>query len=126
MHCFKILIALLFMTLPAIAVSVAPFRIIMVHSYHHGFEWTDSVDEGFEKGLSKYYRVQVVSRYYLDAKKNPSKIHEAAESILKELKNTPFDLLFITDDDAMKNVGVKYINSNKYLVFAGINNSLSE
>ena len=100
-------------------------KIAIVHSYHRGFVWTDDVESGFLKSMEKEFQVQVVKRFYLDAKLHPELISQKGAEALDALRSTNFDLLFITDDDAMKEVGIHFKNTDRYLIFAGINELLS-
>jgi ABC-type uncharacterized transport system substrate-binding protein len=136
---------LFFLTLTILALSIAPsanaqdpniepmqtltgkaVRVFIVHSYHPDFEWTKDLDAGFIQQLSKSYQVNVVDRTYLNAKLDPVNINRESESIKAKLNSSSWDLLFITDDDAMKEIGIHYLkDSKKILIFCGINRMLS-
>lgn len=100
-------------------------RLVVVHSYHSGFPWTEALEEGFTSKLSKFKRIEVVQRFYLDSKRKPKNISRTAESVLTKLRGQNFDLVFLTDDDAMKNVGRSLVNAGYLTVFAGLNGAIS-
>lgn len=100
--------------------------IVVVHSYHKGFVWSEKVEQGFLSKLSNEYDVTVAKKFYLNAKLNPSGVPKESESILNQLGDIKYNLLFTTDDEAFASIGKKVLNNGKLVVFAGMNKSLSD
>ncbi len=108
------------------ASGAAPKRVAIVHSYDLGFYWTKQVEKGFLHRFGESTSYEIVFRAELDAKKNPSGLESRAHEIALNLEKTKFDILFVTDDDALDLVGRKYFNTTVKLVFAGINSTFEE
>jgi hypothetical protein len=48
-----------------------PVRVLVLHSYHHGFTWTDQVQSGIESEIDGSGREVEIGVEYLDAKRHP-------------------------------------------------------
>lgn len=103
-------------------------QVLLVHSYHQGLPWTDSVHSGFTAGLGEQARHTSLFVEYLDALRTPitdSAVEMATVAHLVErYRNRAVDLLVATDDPAWRLL-TKYrdrIAPGKPLLFAGANN----
>lgn len=76
--------------------------------------------------MSERFVHRVVFRGELNAKANPDGAKKIAEKILQDLNAVEFDLLLVTDDDALNLVGKRFFGGKKKVVFAGINSPLTE
>ena len=81
-------------------------RVLLLHSYHEGYEWSDSVHRGLTSGLSSPAGMDIrLYVEYLDSMRNPGEVHEEAMAALLRGKYTDrgviFDIVFCTDDDAL-------------------------
>ena len=99
-------------------------KILVLHSYHQGLEWTDNITAGIHSILDSmdidvYYE-------YLDTKRNTGEHYskKLIELFQSKLQNTSFDLVITTDNNALE--FVKIHGSDLYpkapVVFCGINN----
>ena len=99
-------------------------RILILHSYHKGFSWTDNIEAGIRsalEGASVEFFIE-----YLDSKRQP--LEAAGSHIIEYLtwkyKTLPIDLLILSDNNALT-----FLQSYKKnffpdvpIVFCGINN----
>ncbi|HAE23463.1 MAG TPA: hypothetical protein DCG47_14255 [Spirochaetaceae bacterium] len=88
----------------SVALTAAKSRILVLHSYHQGYRWTDSISEGLRLSLADRPDIEL-SYYYLDSQRMPLLQQAAAlESFLADqlaLGGRPLALLCI-DDDAFR------------------------
>lgn len=109
-------------------VPVKPPRVLLVHSYHQGFSWTDGQAAGMVEGLQAELRAQgkpeaVVHHAYLENRTFPTK-SEAILSLLGELYgNGDIDLILSTDDFAFESMrrASWRLRDRIPLVFSGVN-----
>ncbi len=84
--------------------AAAKSRILVLHSYHQGYRWTDSITEGLSLALADREDVEL-SFYYLDSQRLALAHHAVAvEAFLTDevaLGGRPFALLCV-DDDAFR------------------------
>lgn len=107
-------------------VQTEPLRLAIVHSYSNQFQWTRTVEKGFLTRLKKALAVDVVYEGALNAKADPAGVPRIKEQILRDLKKTRFDLLFITDDDAFNHIARSYFSTQVKVIFAGVSNPMLE
>ncbi len=99
-------------------------RVLILHSYHKGFSWTDNIEAGIRTALEGA-SVEIFIEY-LDSKRQP--LEAAGSHILEYLnwkyKTFPIDLLILSDNNALT-----FLQSYKNIlfpdvpiVFCGINN----
>ena len=114
------------------AVADQPHRILVVHSYSSAFTWTGQLHEGIIEGLARNgligdrdYQLQT---FEMDTRINftsPQQIEQRAAEALEALRAFEPDLLFVTDDVALRHVAVRYAEESPDApiptVFAGIN-----
>lgn len=92
--------------------------ISLIISYHKGFPWV----EDFKKGFFKVIPKDDVDIYYLDAKKGKTEeIKKNINFTLKSIEKNQPNIIVCLDDFALENVCKKYFNTEKQIVFAGIN-----
>lgn len=80
-----------------------PSTVLVIHSYHQGFSWTDSVQQGVNQFLEQASRPVDVVVEYMDAKRYPGKsLYPALAELLqiKYVQEQP-DLIISCDDDAL-------------------------
>ncbi|NWH03667.1 ABC transporter substrate binding protein [Desulfobacter latus] len=99
-------------------------RILILHSYHKGFSWTDNIEAGIRTAL-KDTSVEIFSEY-LDSKRQPLEAAGAHifEYLNRKYKILPIDLLILSDNNALT-----FLQNYKEtlfpdvpVVFCGINN----
>lgn len=101
-------------------------KILILNSYHHGLSWTDNVVRGIREEFKPIEKFVEYYIEYMDTKRfSLEKNEKRILSLLKgKYKNTKFDLIFVSDNDAL-NFVLKYYNElfkNTPVVFCGINN----
>jgi signal transduction histidine kinase/ActR/RegA family two-component response regulator len=77
--------------------------VLVLHSYHPGYVWTDDQDDGLREGLdTSGYDVDVRTEY-LDTKRygKPEDLADLASHYGGKYRDLRFDLVFCTDDDAL-------------------------
>lgn len=97
--------------------------VLIVHSYHHGFFWTDSFQDGLELALKgQRISTRVV---YLDAKRNQSKefLDQLYELYETKFQHETFRAIVVSDNIAlnlMNRLGTELDGTP--VIFGGINN----
>jgi len=105
--------------------------ILLLHSYHQGLPWTDSVHQGFVDGLGERARRHTLFVEYLDALRFPAgdaTLAAFADRLAARYRAAPIDVLVATDDPAWRFLlaNRERIAPGKPLLFAGVNNIRSE
>lgn len=78
-------------------------NILLIHSYHQGYSWTDSITAGITRNLSRSEFKVNLSIEYLDAKRiKPDSLYFAhiADVFNLKYKSTKIDCIISCDDDA--------------------------
>jgi PAS domain S-box-containing protein len=102
--------------------------VLVVHSYHKGFTWTDNIDEGIHEALVKLdgFTNKELFTEYLDAKRNNDSIYFQQLVELWKVKYNQVKIpVIITSDDIAFQFVMKYrkkIFPESQIVFCGINN----
>jgi ABC-type uncharacterized transport system substrate-binding protein len=100
----------------------AASKVLVVHSYHAGYAWVDSVNAGIQKGLAGVDAQ--VETFYMDCKRHPQKADKekagaAAKAKLEEYKP---DVVITADDDAQMFFAQEYsTKGSPQFVFCGVN-----
>lgn len=100
-------------------------NVIVLHSYHKGFSWTDDQEEGIESRLKETENPPVIYTEYMDWKRYPSNenIAQFYQTIKFKYQNLHIDAIIATDDGAL-NFAIKYrkeILDDAPLIYSGIN-----
>ena len=112
--------------------SESATRVLIVHSYSDVFQWTHELNEGIIEGLSRagYTEGQEykLETFFMDTRltyTSPEQVSQRAAEALEMMKSFAPDILFVTDDNALKEVAVSYALENPGrsvpMVFSGIN-----
>jgi len=99
--------------------------VLILHSYHKGYKWSDDISKTIEKELSSVTNTNITT-VYMDTKKinTPIYLNKLASLYKEEFKNRKFDLIIASDNYAY-NFAMKYHNQIFYkspILFCGINN----
>lgn len=101
-------------------------KILVLHSYHKGLSWTDSLVDGIESGFAKSGLSVEFSHEFMDTKRLFSPRYLAGFADLYRLKyeNSPVDLIISTDDYAFSFLlkHQKNLFPQTPVVFCGVNN----
>lgn len=97
------------------------FKILHIMSYHSPWEWTDTLLSGFQSALSDLnieYKV-----FQMDTKRDNSESSIAAktETAHNLIDSWKPDLVYTSDDDALKYLAKYYVNSKLPMVFSAVN-----
>jgi ABC-type uncharacterized transport system substrate-binding protein len=97
-------------------------------SYHPGFWVVEDEDKGLIQGLKEFGYIEgqniVIRRFYMDTKRANKSVEAqetAADALLNEIQGINPDILFIYDDDALRHIGGKLLDTGLPIVFAGVN-----
>jgi len=101
-------------------------RILVLHSYHAGQRWTESVMQGMREVFPREEASVLLHVEYLDTKRNPDSTYFAAFKALlrRKLEGLSFDLLLVSDNEAL-DLALHYrdeLYPQLPIVFCGINN----
>ena len=79
-------------------------KLLVLHSYYKGFEWTDSIDQGIGDALSKYAHDVSIYTEYMDLKRFPEYPHiESLRQVYRiKYSKMRFDAILSTDDHAFQ------------------------
>ena len=104
--------------------------ILIVHSYHQGFRWTDSIMEGMLDVLQKEAPDADIHAEYLDAKRLPLEIFSPFldETLRRKFSRITPSVILVSDDaalDLMLTLRDKHYPGVP-LVFCGVNNFSDE
>lgn len=101
-------------------------KVLVLHSYHQGLQWTDNVNRGIREGFAAFKDSVEIFYDYLDRKRNlSSTYYERLEELFSlKLKDETFDLVLVCDNDALQFVSTnrQAYFGNVPVVFCGINN----
>jgi PAS domain S-box-containing protein len=118
-------ILLFLLLLPPLPVLAASPSVLVLHSYHPGLSWTDTLNEG----ISQTFRAQMPGVLlwveYLDTKRNTDTSYLSLQAALlrHKLAESTFNLIITTDNDALDFV-LEYRDSifrGAPVVFCGVN-----
>jgi PAS domain S-box-containing protein len=92
-------------------------HVLIIHSYHPGLSWTDSVMSGMRETLARGPHEIEVSAEYLDARRyvDPDRAARIRELVISKLKGTSPRLVMVSD-----NAALEFILEQRDLLFPGI------
>ncbi|MGB0990795.1 MAG: histidine kinase, partial [Halarcobacter sp.] len=102
-----------------------PKEVLLLHSYHKGYVWSDDISKTIEKNFSKLNDIELTT-VYMDTKRvaDPIYLDKLANLYKQQFKKRDFDLVIASDNNAF-DFAIKY---HEYLfkelpvLFCGINN----
>jgi diguanylate cyclase (GGDEF)-like protein len=125
LRCIVVLIAIaafLNISTPVIAITDSSKNILIINSYHRGFEWTEGQVNGILSSIGSSYNTSIE---YMDWKRYPSEenLNNFYRNIELKYSNEKIDLIICTDDAAfqftLKNR--EELFSDAPVVFSGVN-----
>ena len=124
------LLTLAMLLAPCGAAAVTAQDILIVHSYHQGFLWTDTVMAGMLDVLQKESPSAQIHVEYLDAKRYPPETFAPVltETLFRKTSRLKPKVILVSDDaafDLMLNLRAKFFPGVP-LVFCGVNNFKDE
>ncbi|MBW1780494.1 MAG: PAS domain S-box protein [Deltaproteobacteria bacterium] len=78
-------------------------RILVLHSYHHGFTWTDNISKGIQSVLDRHAPEVEVLYEFMDVKRLDSKeyFQQLVSLYIKKYHNQKINLIISCDDHAL-------------------------
>lgn len=100
-------------------------NVLVLHSYHKGFAWTDDQGAGIEERLKNAAVQPVIYSEYMDWKRYPDSdnLEHFYQTVKLKYQSVPIDAILTTDDAAL-NFAIQYrqeILDNAPIIFSGIN-----
>ena len=125
----KIPSKLSFILCTALVVSLAPTyaakaaNILLIESYHSGYDW----DILYKTALIEHLPDHVITTFEMDTKRLPKEKHkEKADEAWAKYNEVKPDIVILGDDNALKYLGPRFIDTPANVVFLGINNNPRE
>ena len=74
-------------------------EVLLIHSYHKGYIWTDDISKTIEKNFSSDKNIELTT-VYMDTKRidDPSYLANLAKLYKQQFTNRTFDLIIISDN----------------------------
>lgn len=105
-----------------------PKEVLLIHSYHKGYSWSDDISKTIEKNFAKNKNIELTT-VYMDTKrideneyiKNLAKLYE------QQFFDRKFDLIIVSDNNAFDFMFTYHETLFKDIpvLFCGINNFLN-
>jgi PAS domain S-box-containing protein len=102
-------------------------EVLILHSYHKGYTWTDEISKAIEKTFSNYKKEEIeVNTIYMDTKRidNAEYLNSLAKLYKQQFEGRTFDLIIVSDNTAFDFM-IKYhefLFKDTPVLFCGINN----
>lgn len=100
-------------------------EVLLIHSYHKGYIWTDDISKTIEKNFSSDKNIELTT-VYMDTKRidDSSYLANLAKLYKQQFTNRTFDLIIISDNNAFDFMELYYdsLFKNVPVLFCGINN----
>lgn len=121
---FCLVLALVLAGFCAGATAAEMKKILIVHSFHQGLAWTDSVSQGIQATNDPFNKQIELYFTYLDVKRRPEPVSETTlvDTLLPELEQTAFDVIIVSGDAAFELIrNIEEKNNRKTpLVFCSV------
>ena len=102
-------------------------EVLILHSYHKGYAWSDEISKAIEKTFSNYKKEEIeVTTIYMDTKRidNAAYLNSLAKLYKQQFEGRTFDLIIASDNTAFDFM-IKYhefLFKDIPVLFCGINN----
>ncbi|ACV69121.1 ABC transporter substrate binding protein [Desulfohalobium retbaense] len=100
-------------------------KILVLHSYHQGLEWTDNITKGVQSVFEPLYNDYELYYFYLDTKRHAGIDYiERWEGLFSQvLDDTPFDIIISSDNNALRFLNDRFAAEleDTPVVFCGVN-----
>jgi ABC-type uncharacterized transport system substrate-binding protein len=106
---------------PHALTDIAGKKVLLVHSYHTGYPWVNTITRGVQSGLAG--SGVDLHIHYMDTKRRtdePWKVR-AGELAMEQVKQWSPDLVIAVDDNAQQYFGKQFVDGKLPLVFCGVN-----
>lgn len=96
-------------------------KFMVIHSYHPEFPWVQSYSRGIEQNLEQPFSL---THFYMDTKRKPaSEFNKISEQAWQYFLNQNPRAVILSDDNALRLLGPKFVKTNCNIVYLGINNN---
>jgi ABC-type uncharacterized transport system substrate-binding protein len=100
-------------------------EVLLIHSYHKGYIWTDDISKAIEKKFDEYNNIELTT-VYMDTKRidSSSYLYNLSKLYKQQFDGRKFDLILVSDNNAFDFM-IKYHDSlfkDIPVLFCGINN----
>lgn len=103
-------------------------KAVILFSYRQGWWAVEDENRGISQGLADMGYIEgeniFIKRLYMNTKtvnKTARQMEAAAIDLIQQVKEIDPDVMFIMDDDALRHVGAKLLDTGLPIVFGGIN-----
>lgn len=100
-------------------------EVLLLHSYHKGYIWSDDISKSIESTFSKYPNIELTT-VYMDTKKvaDPIYLNNLAKLYKQQFEGREFDLVIVSDNNAFDFIirYHEYLFKDLPVLFCGINN----
>jgi len=120
-----VMLASFFLSHPGHADSVLPTDILILHSYHYGYKWTDDITKGLDDTLSQSRVPLALHVEYMDTKRvaSPNYDENLAGFYKKKFQGITFAVIVCSDNNAVQFMAVhgRTVFPGTPVVFCGFN-----
>jgi PAS domain S-box-containing protein len=105
-------------TMPGDSITLSRFsRIVVLHSYHHGFTWSDSISKGIQSVFSEKMKGAEIKFEFLDTRFNAleSYLQKVEETLRAKYSARSVDVIIACDDHALN-----FMLSHGYSIFPSV------
>jgi hypothetical protein len=96
-------------------------KVLIVNSYHKGFEWVDDYTRAIKEVLGQKYSIHSID---MDTKRIPESDYAGSSlKVIQLYDKLKPSIVLLGDDNALRIVGPKLLSKNAEIVFLGINNN---
>ena len=105
----KTIIAWLLLSVSLFAATHTPKDILVLHSYHRGYKWSDDISKTIEKHFSDRDNI-FISTVYMDTKRvdTPDYLNSFYEHFKAQFKEYKFDVVMAVDNSALEFIREHY------------------
>ena len=100
-------------------------EVLLIHSYHKGYAWTDDISKAIEKTFDDYKNIELTT-VYMDTKRidDESYLGNLVNLYKEQFSSRKFDLVIISDNNAYDFIAkyYDYLFKDVPVLFCGINN----
>jgi diguanylate cyclase (GGDEF)-like protein len=101
-------------------------KVLVLHSYHQGLDWTDNITSGIQDVFVPLQNEYEVYYEYLDTKRNSGEEYMSQMAAFVEAKNSQieYEAIILSDNNALELLNDKKIHfrGDPPVIFCGINN----
>ncbi len=101
-------------------------KILVLHSYHQGLEWTDNITRGVQDVFGPLHESYEIHYEYLDTKRNTGKAYldKIARFVTEKNSKINFEIIIASDNNALRLLDERELvfQGDPPVIFCGINN----